>query len=65
MGAGILELAAKPQFDIGAVVDMGLQRRLQIGAVDDPNRARRRCSSRHRRSGRRMISRRHFAHSSG
>ncbi len=36
MGADILELAAKPQFDIGAVVDMGLQRGLQIGAVDDP-----------------------------
>jgi hypothetical protein len=36
VGADILELAAKPQFDVGTIVDMGLQRCLQIGAVDDP-----------------------------
>ena len=32
----ILELAAEPQIDIGMVVDLGLQRGLQIGAVQHP-----------------------------
>ena len=32
----VLELAAKPQIDIGAAVDLGLQRILQIGAVHHP-----------------------------
>ena len=36
MGGDILELAAEPQLDIGMVVDMGLQRRLQIGAMHHP-----------------------------
>ncbi len=36
VGDDILELAAEPQFDIGIVVDMGLQRCLQIGAVQHP-----------------------------
>ena len=36
MGGGILELAAQPQLDIGMVIDMGLQRRLQIGPVHHP-----------------------------
>ena len=33
---GVLELAAEPQLDVGIVVDLGLQRRLQIGAMHHP-----------------------------
>ena len=36
MGDDVLELAAEPQFDIGIVDDLGLQRRLQIGAMHHP-----------------------------
>ena len=36
MGGGILELATKSQLDIGMVIDMGLQRGLQIGPVHHP-----------------------------
>ncbi len=36
MGAEILELAAEPQFDVGGVADLALQRRLQIGPMHDP-----------------------------
>jgi len=32
----ILELAAEPQFDVRIVVDLSLQRRLQIGAMNHP-----------------------------
>ncbi len=32
----VLELAAEPQVDVGMVVDRGLQRRLQIGAMHHP-----------------------------
>ena len=32
----ILELASEPQLDIGIVVDLGLQRRLQVGAMHHP-----------------------------
>ena len=38
VGHDIFELAAKPQLDIGIVVDMGLQRRLQVGAMHHPVR---------------------------
>ena len=36
VGGGVLELAAEPQLDIGIVVDVGLQRRLQVGAMQHP-----------------------------
>ena len=32
----VLELAAEPQVDVGMLVDLGLQRRLQIGAMHHP-----------------------------
>jgi len=38
MRGDVFELAAEPQIDIGVIVDMGLQRRLQIGAVHHPIR---------------------------
>jgi len=36
MAGDVLELAAEPQLDVGVVVDMGLQRRLQVGAMHHP-----------------------------
>ena len=36
MADDVFELAAEPQFDIGVVVDLGLQRGLQVGAVHHP-----------------------------
>jgi len=36
MGGKVLELAAEPQFDVGIVVDLGGQRRLQVGAMHHP-----------------------------
>ena len=36
MGSRVLELAAEPQLDIGMVVDLRLQRRLQVGAMHHP-----------------------------
>jgi hypothetical protein len=36
VGGDVLELAAEPQLDVGIVVDLGLQRRLQIGAMHHP-----------------------------
>ena len=36
VGYDVFELAAEPQLDIGIVVDMGLQRRLQVGAMHHP-----------------------------
>ena len=38
VGDDVLELAAEPQLDIGIVVDMGQQRRLQVGAMHHPVR---------------------------
>ncbi len=36
VGRGVLELPAEPQLDVRIVVDLRQQRRLQIGAMDDP-----------------------------
>ena len=36
VGDDVFELAAEPELDIGMVVDLGLQRRLQVGAVHHP-----------------------------
>ena len=38
MGGDVLELATEPQLDIGIVIDVGLQRALQIGAMHHPIR---------------------------
>jgi len=36
VGHDVFELAAEPQFDVGMVVDLSLQRRLQVGAMHHP-----------------------------
>jgi len=36
VGADVFELATEPQLDIGIVVDLRLQRLLQVGAVHHP-----------------------------
>ncbi len=36
MGDHVFELPTQPQLDIGIVIDMGLQRPLQVGAMHDP-----------------------------